>query len=70
MYKYWYEFFKKVCPNVELIYMDTNSFIFDEESIFDEIRLEHKKYFDLSDYPKDNKMYGSTNKKSTRNNEE
>ena len=63
MYKYWYDFLKKASPKVELIYMDTDSFIFDEESIFDEIRLEQKKYFDLSDYPKNNKMHDSTNKK-------
>ena len=53
----------KACPNVELIYMDTDSFIFDTESIFDEIRLEHKDFFDLSDYPKDSKMHNSNNKK-------
>ena len=63
MYKYWYDFFKKVCPNVELIYMDTDSFIFHTESIFDEIRLNNKEYFDLSDYPKNSNMYDSTNKK-------
>ena len=43
----------KACPNVELIYMDTDSFIFDTESIFDEIRLEHKDFFDLSGYLKE-----------------
>ena len=43
--------------------MDADSFIFDEETNFDEIRLEHKEYFDLSDYPKDNKMHDSANKK-------
>ena len=63
IYKYWYDFLKKVCPNVELIYMDTDSFIFDTESIFDEIRLNNKEYFDLSDYPKNSNMYDSSNKK-------
>ena len=43
--------------------MDTDSFIFDAESIFDEIRLNNKEYFDLSDYPKNSNMYDSTNKK-------
>ena len=50
--------------------MDADSFIFDEETNFDEIRLKHKEYFDLSDYPKDNKMHDSANKKGIRNNEE
>ena len=63
MYKYRYDFLKKKCPNVELMYMDTDSFIFDEESNFDEIRITKKEYFDLSDYPKDSKMHDSTNKK-------
>ena len=63
MYKYWYGFLKKVCPDVELIYMDTDSFIFDEESNFDDIRLNNKEYFDLSDYPKNNKMHDLSNEK-------
>ena len=64
MYKYWYGFLKKVCPDVELIYMDTDSFIFDEESNFDDIRLNNKEYCDLSDYPKNNKMHDLSNKKT------
>ena len=63
MYKYWYDFLRKECPNVELIFVDTDSSIFDEESNFDEIRITNKEYFDLSDYPKDSKMHDSTNKK-------
>ena len=63
MYKYWHDFSKKVCPNVELIYMDTDSFNFAEESNFDEIRLKNKDFFDLNDYPKDSKKHDSTNKK-------
>ena len=47
MYKYWYDFSKKVCPNVGLLYMDTDSFNFDTESIFDEIRLDHKDFLIL-----------------------
>ena len=47
MYKYWCDFSKKVCPNVELLYMDTDSFNFDTESIFDEIRLDHKDFLIL-----------------------
>ena len=29
MYKFWYDFFKKECSEVKLVYMDTNSFIFE-----------------------------------------
>ena len=47
MYKYWHDFSKKVCPNVELIYMDTDSFNFAEESNFDEIRLKNKDFLIL-----------------------
>ena len=63
MYKYWCNFLKKVYPNVKLKYMDTDSFIFNTEYIFDEIRFEHKDFFDLSDYPKDSKMHNSNNEK-------
>ena len=43
--------------------MDTDSFIFEVAENFNEIMLEHKEYFDLSDFPKDSKYYDSTNKK-------
>ena len=29
MYKFWYDFFKKECSEVKLVYMDTNCFIFE-----------------------------------------
>ena len=63
MYKFWYDFLKKVCKDVELIYMDTDSFIFKVIENFDDIMLEHKEYFDLSNYPKYSKYYDSINKK-------
>ena len=63
MYKFWYDFLKKVCEGIKLIYMDTDSFIFEVAENFNEIMLEHKEYFDLSNFPKDSKYYDSTNKK-------
>ena len=62
MYKFWYDFLKKVCEGIKLIYMDTDSFIFEVAENFNEIMLEHKEYFDLSNFPKDSKYYDSTNK--------
>ena len=50
--------------------MDTDSFIIviiDEN--FDDIMLENKEYFDLSNFSKDSKYYCVDNKKSTRKNE-
>ena len=48
MYKFWYDFLKKVCSDVELIYVDTDSFIFKVAEDFDDIIPEHKEYFNLS----------------------
>ena len=52
MYKLYYGFLKKECPDVTLIYMDTDSFIFRLKEIFNEIMLKHKKLFDLSNISK------------------
>ena len=43
--------------------MDTDSFIFETDENFEDIMLEHKELFDLSDYPKDSEYYCSDNKK-------
>ena len=64
MYKFWYDFLKKECEEIKLIYMDTESFIFEvTNQNFNEIMFEHKEYFDLSVFPKDSKYHDSTNKK-------
>ena len=63
MYKFWYDLLKKVCEGIRLIYIDTDSFIFEVVENFNEIMLKHKEYFDLSNFPKDSKYYDSTNKK-------
>ena len=43
--------------------MDTDSFIFKVIENFDDIMLEHKEYFDLSNYPEESKYYDSINEK-------
>ena len=63
MYKFWYDILKKVCEGIKLIYMDTDSLIFEVVENFNEIMLKHKEYFDLSNFSKDSKYYDSTNKK-------
>ena len=64
MYKFWYGFLKKVCKEIKLIYMDTDSFIFEvTDQNFKDIMIQHKDYFDLSNFPKDSKYYGVTSKK-------
>ena len=64
MYEFFYNFLKQKCDNVELLYMDTNSFITkitDEK--FDEIMFENKQFFDLSNFSKDCKYYSGDNNK-------
>ena len=63
MYKFWYAFLKKECEEIKLIYMDTDSFVFEVAKNFNEIMLEHKEYFDLGNFLKDSKYYDSTDKK-------
>ena len=55
---------KKRCSNVKLIYIETDSFIFEilGENL-DEIVLKNKEYFDLSNFPKDSKYFCDENKK-------
>ena len=43
--------------------MDTDIFMFEVAENFNGIMLEHKEYFDLSNFPKDSKYYDSTNRK-------
>ena len=64
MYKFYYDFLKQKCKNFKLIYMDTNSFIIKAiGENFDDIMLENKEHFDLSNFSKDNKYYCIENKK-------
>ena len=65
MYKFWYDFLKEVCKKIKLLYMDTDSFIFEViEENFNDIRFKHKEHFDLSNFLKDSKYYDITNKKA------
>ena len=54
MYKYHYDFMKNEVDIFELLYSDTDSFIYEiiGENIY-EIMHEHKEFFDLSNFPKD-----------------
>ena len=64
VYKFWYDLLKKVCKQIKLVYMDTDSFIFEViNQNFDDIMLDHREYFDLSVYSKDSKYYNPINRK-------
>ena len=64
MYKFWYNFLKKVCKEIKLIYVDTDSFIFEvTNQNFNEIMLGDNEYFDFSVSHKESKYYDPTNKK-------
>ena len=64
MYKFYYNFLKKKFESFNLLYMDTDRFIIEViGENFDEIMLENKEYFDLSNFSKDGKYYCSDNKK-------
>ena len=54
----------KKCENFNLLYMDTDSFITEEiGQHFDDIMLENKEYFDLSNFSRSSKHYTDENKK-------
>ena len=64
MYEFYYDFLQRKCKNVKLLHMDTDSFIIviiDEN--FDDIMLQNKEQFDLSNFSKDSKYYCVDNKK-------
>ena len=54
MYKYHYDFMKNEVDIFELLYSNTDSFIYEiiGENFY-EIMHEHKEFFDLSNFPKD-----------------
>ena len=69
MYKYYYGFMKENVDIFELLYGDTDSFIYEiTGQNFYEIMLKHKEHFDLSNFPKDSK-YFCNDSKSTKKNE-
>ena len=51
MYKFYFDFLKQKCEDVNLLYIDTDSFII--EAIgenFDDIMLENNIFFELSNF--------------------
>ena len=64
MYEFYYNFLKQKCDNVNLLYLDIDSFIIEVmgKKIYD-IMFENKKYFDFSNFSKDSKYYCADNKK-------
>ena len=53
MYEFYYDFLMEKCENFNLLYMGTDSFIIKViGENFDDIMLENKEYFDLSNFPK------------------
>ena len=62
MYEFYYDFLIQKCENVKLLYMDTDSFIIEViGEHFDDIMLENKEYFDLSNSPKNSKYHTDDN---------
>ena len=52
------------CENYNLLYMDIDSFIIEViGQYFDDIMLENKEYFDLSNFSRSSKHYTDENKK-------
>ena len=70
MHEFSYDFMKDNVRNFEVLYTDTDSFIYEiigED--FYEIMHENKEFFYLNNYPKNGKYFCIDNKKSTRKNE-
>ena len=64
MYEFYYNFLKQKCENVKLVYRDTDSFIIEViGEKFDDIMLENKEFFDLSNSSKNSKYHTDDNKK-------
>lgn len=67
MYDFFYNKLRCKYPNCRLIYMDTDSFIFEvfTEDIYQDIQEDavFRENFDFSNYPKDHPLYSESNKK-------
>ena len=71
MYKFWYDYFKpKYGDRAKLCYTDTDSFIINSvtDGFFKDISNDVEKWFDMSNYDKNDKrpLPIGKNKKSTR----
>ena len=64
MYEFYYDFLIQKCENVKLLCMATDSFIIEViGDHFDDIMLENKEYFDLSNSPKNSQYHTDDNQK-------
>ena len=58
MYKYHYGFMKENVENLEMLYGNTDRFIYEiTGQNFYEIILKNKEFFDLSNFPKDSQYF-------------
>ena len=63
MYKFWYDVIEKTCKDLKLLYMDTDSFVFETKENFRDIMLKNNELYDLSNQPKNSEYYCPDNKK-------
>ena len=64
MYKFWYDLLKKECKEVNLLYMDTDSFIIEViDQNFDDVILKNMDKFGTRNFSNDSKLYSTENKK-------
>ena len=63
MYKFRYDVIEKTCKNPKLLYMDTDSFIFETKEHFRDIMLKNNELYGLSNPPKNSEYYCPDNKK-------
>ena len=63
MYKFHYDFMKNNVDIFNLIFTDTDSFIYETNEHFYKIMHQNKKIFDLSNQCKNSKYYCNDNKK-------
>ena len=67
MYDFFYNTLRKKYPNCRLLYMDTDSFIFEvfTDDLYKDIQEDaiFRENFDFSNYPKEHPLFDNTNKK-------
>ena len=66
MYKFHYDFMKNNVSIFELLYTDTDSFIYEINEDFYEIMYQNKEFFDVSIFSKESKYFCIANKKVLR----
>jgi hypothetical protein len=65
MLEFYYDHFKQMYPQARILYTDTDSFILDvpTEDVYQDMLPLIDKWYDTSDYPKDNPLHTNKNKK-------